>query len=60
MKKERIDIEKKKELVPALRFDGFDGEWENLKVGQIAIKVGSGSTPSGGGDSYIFKRKRNF
>ena len=31
--------------IPKLRFPGFDGEWEEKKLGQIA-KITTGSTPS--------------
>lgn len=51
-----------------LRFkadDGSDfGEWEEIKLGDIASKVGSGSTPRGGAEAYtedgiIFIRSQN-
>lgn len=38
--------------VPKLRFPGFSGEWEEMKLGNIATKVGSGSTPRGGSKVY--------
>ena len=34
--------------VPKLRFKGFEGEWEEKKIGDITLKVGSGKTPRGG------------
>ncbi|WP_320815618.1 restriction endonuclease subunit S [Flavobacterium sp.] len=39
--------------IPALRFPEFDGEWENKKIGDIAKKVNSGSTPRGGSEVYV-------
>ena len=50
--------------VPKLRFKGFDGDWSNKKIGNIASKVGSGSTPRGGAEAYtdhgiIFIRSQN-
>ncbi|WP_340156159.1 restriction endonuclease subunit S [uncultured Winogradskyella sp.] len=41
-----------KPLKPKLRFAAFEGEWEKKKFGDIAIKVGSGSTPRGGVEVY--------
>ncbi|MEP0213959.1 MAG: restriction endonuclease subunit S [Cellulophaga sp.] len=38
--------------VPKLRFKEFEGDWEKKKFGDIAIKVGSGSTPRGGVEVY--------
>lgn len=38
--------------VPKLRFKEFEGEWEKKKIGDIAVKVGSGSTPRGGVEVY--------
>ncbi|MFM6198862.1 MAG: restriction endonuclease subunit S, partial [Dolichospermum sp.] len=38
--------------VPKLRFKEFKGDWEVKKLGEIALKVGSGSTPRGGESVY--------
>lgn len=38
--------------VPKLRFPGFKGEWKTRKLGDLATKVGSGSTPRGGSAVY--------
>ena len=38
--------------VPPLRFPEFHGEWEKCKLGELAVKVGSGSTPKGGNAVY--------
>jgi len=37
---------------PALRFKGFFDDWTEKKIGEIAPKVGSGSTPRGGEEVY--------
>lgn len=42
---------KKGELVPELRFDGFDGEWEIKKISEIADIIGGG-TPSTTKEEY--------
>ncbi|MDU2202535.1 MAG: restriction endonuclease subunit S, partial [Anaerococcus hydrogenalis] len=36
---------KKGKLVPEFRFDGFDGDWEKVKIKEIYRKAGSGGTP---------------
>lgn len=51
-------------LVPELRFKGFEGEWENIQLGSICSKIGSGSTPTGGASAYdktgvVFIRSQN-
>ena len=51
--------------VPKLRFKEFDGNWTLNKIGDIASKVGSGSTPRGGAEAYtsegiIFIRSQNI
>ena len=51
--------------VPNLRFKEFSGGWENKKIGEITIKVGSGKTPKGGMlfikiRSNIFKKSECF
>ena len=44
--------EQNKLNVPHLRFPEFHGEWEKCKLGKLAVKVGSGSTPKGGNAVY--------
>ena len=39
-------------MSPSLRFPEFTGEWEKCKLGTLATKVGSGSTPKGGDAVY--------
>lgn len=39
-------------MAPSLRFPEFTGEWEKCKLGTLATKVGSGSTPKGGDAVY--------
>lgn len=38
--------------VPKLRFKEFEDEWKKSKLGDITIKIGSGSTPRGGIEVY--------
>src|SRR4051812_35625115 len=38
--------------IPVLRFPEFENEWKEKKLGDIATKVGSGSTPKGGEKVY--------
>ena len=50
--------------VPTLRFSGHDSDWDLKKLGEISIKVGSGSTPRGGQEVYqnhgvLFIRSQN-
>lgn len=48
-----MKIDDKKSLKsPSLRFPEFTGEWEKCKLGTLATKVGSGSTPKGGDAVY--------
>ena len=47
-----INKEQNKQNVPHLRFPEFHGEWEKCKLGELAVKVGSGSTPKGGNAVY--------
>ncbi|MDL2231148.1 restriction endonuclease subunit S [Porphyromonadaceae bacterium OttesenSCG-928-L07] len=47
-----------------MRFPGFEGEWEEKKLGEIADKVNSGKTPLGGEAIYtkegvLFIRSQN-
>ena len=44
-------MEKKKK--PAVRFKGFTDDWEQRKLIEITIKIGSGKTPSGGKSAYV-------
>ena len=37
---------------PSIRFPEFTGEWKKCKLGILATKVGSGSTPKGGDAVY--------
>ena len=39
--------------VPEIRFKGFTDDWEQRKLGDIAVKIGSGKTPSGGKSAYV-------
>ena len=39
--------------VPEIRFKGFTDEWEQRKLGDITVKIGSGKTPSGGKSTYV-------
>ncbi len=45
-------IDKEVMKVPELRFSGFEGVWEENKLGDVCIKVGSGKTPKGGDKVY--------
>lgn len=38
---------------PKLRFKEFDGDWLLKSINDISTKVGSGSTPRGGSESYV-------
>lgn len=39
--------------VPEIRFEGFTGDWEQRKLGDITVKIGSGKTPLGGKSAYV-------
>ncbi len=39
--------------VPEIRFKGFTDDWEQRKLSDIAVKIGSGKTPSGGKSAYV-------
>jgi len=41
--------------VPNLRFPGFEGEWEERKLGDATLKINSGKTPLGGEAIYVSK-----
>ncbi|HHD1041357.1 TPA: restriction endonuclease subunit S, partial [Staphylococcus aureus] len=36
-------------------FPGFEGEWEEKKLGNLTTKIGSGKTPKGGSENYTNK-----
>ena len=42
----------KSKKVPKLRFPGFTDDWEQRRLGEITLKVGSGKTPRGGEKEY--------
>lgn len=37
---------------PEIRFDGYKGDWEQRKLGNVTEKIGSGKTPKGGNATY--------
>ena len=39
--------------VPEIRFEGFTGAWEQRKLDDVTVKIGSGKTPSGGENAYV-------
>ena len=41
--------------IPEWRFPGFTDDWEQRKLGDITVKIGSGKTPLGGKNAYIDK-----
>lgn len=41
------------QLVPQIRFSGFTEDWEQRKLGNITVKIGSGKTPLGGKSAYV-------
>lgn len=44
-----------KAKIPEIRFkgfEGFEGEWEEKRLGEITQKIGSGKTPRGGSNAY--------
>lgn len=41
------------QTVPEIRFSGFTDVWEQRKLGEITVKIGSGKTPSGGKSAYV-------
>ncbi len=43
----------KKVKVPKLRFPGFTEDWEQRKLGEVTLKIGSGKTPHGGASTYV-------
>lgn len=49
---------------PKLRFPKFGGDWKTTTIGELATKIGSGNTPSGGSavyqkDGVTFIRSQN-
>ncbi len=40
------------QALPTLRFPEFNGEWNERRIGEFTLKVGSGSTPRGGSKVY--------
>ncbi|MBS6256011.1 restriction endonuclease subunit S [Megasphaera massiliensis] len=42
----------KGETVPKIRLKGFTGDWEQRKLSEITLKIGSGKTPLGGVKAY--------
>jgi len=38
---------------PKIRFEGYSEDWEQRKLGDITVKIGSGKTPSGGKSAYV-------
>ncbi len=45
--------DKKKKIVPKLRFKGFDDGWKNIQLNSVTEKVNSGKTPLGGNSVYV-------
>lgn len=39
--------------VPEIRFVGFTEDWEQRKLSDITLKIGSGKTPFGGKNAYV-------
>ena len=38
---------------PKIRFKGYTEDWEQRKLGDVTVKIGSGKTPSGGKSAYV-------
>ena len=38
---------------PKIRFKGYQEDWEQRKLGNITVKIGSGKTPLGGKSAYV-------
>lgn len=38
---------------PTIRFKGYTEDWEQRKLGNITVKIGSGKTPLGGKSAYV-------
>ncbi len=38
---------------PKIRFKGYEEDWEQRKLSDITLKIGSGKTPSGGKNAYV-------
>jgi len=55
MSTETLQIEKKKALVPQLRFQEFDGEWKNEKLLKHVYSISSGKIkPSDEGEFFVY------
>lgn len=57
-------MESQTKNIPALRFPEFSEDWDEKKLADVTIKVGSGSTPTGGANVYgnsgiLFIRSQN-
>lgn len=38
---------------PKIRFKGYTEDWEQRKLDDVTVKIGSGKTPSGGENAYV-------
>ncbi len=38
---------------PKIRFKGYTEDWEQCKLDDLTVKIGSGKTPSGGENEYV-------
>lgn len=43
------------DIQPEIRFPGFTEDWEERKLGEVTVKIGSGKTPKGGSAVYSEK-----
>ena len=48
-----MEMSRKEQQIPAIRFNGFADDWEQRKLGDITTKIGSGKTPKGGNSVYV-------
>ena len=44
-----------KDKKPEIRFPGFTADWEQWRLDEITLKIGSGKTPKGGDSSYVLE-----